>query len=61
MDGIILKALMRILDNQVTIKEHIGIIKQRDGWKDNEYYLDSTLLYEMEEKLSEYRHMESED
>lgn len=61
MDKVILEALIRILENQMTIKEHIGIIKQRDGWHDNEYYRDSLVLNNLEEAFADCRARESED
>lgn len=55
MDKVILEALIRILENQMTIKEHIGIIKERSNWGDNEYYRDSLVLRNLEEVFAEYR------
>ena len=56
-----LEGLIRILENQITIKEHIGIIKSHDTWNDNEYYRDQLVLRDMENLLADYRSAESED
>lgn len=55
MDEKILETLIRILENQVTIKEHLGIIKGRNIYDDNEYYRDRIVLGHMEDKLAELR------
>lgn len=57
----VLEGLIRILENQITIKEHIGIIKSHDSWNDNEYYRDQLVLRDMENLLAEHRAAESED
>ena len=61
MDSRVLEGLIRILENQITIKEHIGIIKSHDTWNDNEYYRDQLVLRDMENLLAEHRAAESED
>ena len=61
MNKVILEALIRILENQVTIKEHIGIIKERSSWGDNEYYRDSLVLNNLEQEFADCRARESED
>ena len=54
-DKRVLEGLIRILENQVTIKEHLGIIKGRSIYDDNEYYRDKLVLGYMEDKLAELR------
>ena len=47
----IINGLIRILENQVTIKEHMGIIKTREKHVDDEYYLDCQAIEFLEECL----------
>jgi hypothetical protein len=54
-DKRVLEGLIRILENQVTIKEHLGIIKSRSTYDDDEYYRDHIVLGYMEDKLAELR------
>lgn len=53
MNSKVLEGLIRILENQVTIKEHFGIIKERRRYSDDEYYRDSLVLEGLEEELAE--------
>ena len=43
-DNVLIDALVRILENQITIKEHIGIINRRNEHIDNEYYYDKKII-----------------
>ena len=47
-EQIIINALIRILKNQVTIKEHMGLIKTRDKYVDDEYYSDAIAIEDLE-------------
>lgn len=44
----IINGMIRILNNQVIIKEHMGIIKSREKYVDDEYYLDCQAIEELE-------------
>ena len=52
-DNILIDALVRILENQITIKEHLGIINKRNEHIDNEYYYDKEAIDKLE-KLRDY-------
>ena len=47
----IIDALIRILRNQITIKEHLGIIKTRQKYIDDEYYSDCIAIEDLEHYL----------
>lgn len=47
----IINGLIRILENQVTIKEHMGIIKTREKYVDDEYYSDAIAIEDLENCL----------
>lgn len=47
----IINGLIRILENQVTIKEHMGIIKTREKHFDNEYYSDAIAIEDLKKCL----------
>ena len=47
----IIHALIRILENQITIKERLGIIRNRDRYIDNEFYLDDSTITDLEKCL----------
>ncbi len=47
----IIHALIRILENQITIKERLGIIRNRDRYIDNEFYLDDSTITDLEKYL----------
>ena len=47
----IINALLRILNNQITIKEHLGIIKTRQKYVDDEYYSDCIAIEDLERCL----------
>ena len=49
---VIIDALIRILENQITIKEHLGIIKSRSVYDDNEYYHDLKSIEELKRERS---------
>jgi hypothetical protein len=44
----IINALIRIIENQITIKEHMGIIKTREKYVDDEYYSDVVAIEDLE-------------
>lgn len=47
----IIDALIRIIQNQITIKEHLGIIKTREKYVDDEYYSDRIAIEDLENYL----------
>ena len=47
----IIDALIRIIRNQITIKEHLGIIKTRQKYVDDEYYSDCIAIEDLENYL----------
>lgn len=49
---VFIDALVRILENQITIKEHLGIIKSRSKYDDNEYYRDMGFITELKKERS---------
>jgi len=44
---VIIDALTRILENQRTIKIHLGIIRDDSAYMDNEYYHDTHMIEEL--------------
>lgn len=50
-ERVIINGLIRILENQITIKKHMGIIKTREKYVDDEYYSDTIAIEDLEKCL----------